>query len=391
MESTQPTQQSKLYKVLTIVISVFVAMGMAFNVFLFAIIASQTFMTTAVNAQVALPNSNEKTQEKPEQPTQQQTTETTQQEPTAVKTPSETQTKTATELTVQEFKQYRDELLEVLDREDPKVAMERLGAMMEENPLIVQSCHALVHEIGHEAIEKYGTVTAAMQYQNDLCGSGYLHGLIEEKFSETDDIQKEMTTICEPENDQSCFHGVGHGLMIVTENNVPKSLEYCDMYTTRVAQVGCAEGVFMENFNTDTSVHTSAFLHPEDPFFPCPEQKSLYQAVCYFYAPNYYLNLHKNAFTEALQWCATTPGGYENACAKGVGSRAMKKNIENIPLVEAVCESLPDLTPACIDGMVSYYIVNFASVEKGRELCSIVLEDHQEACLAAVELRKNWY
>ncbi|MFO0780385.1 MAG: hypothetical protein U0519_00605, partial [Candidatus Gracilibacteria bacterium] len=67
MESTQPTQQSKLYKVLTIVISVFVAMGMAFNVFLFVIIASQTFMTTAVNAQVALPNSNEKTQEKPEQ------------------------------------------------------------------------------------------------------------------------------------------------------------------------------------------------------------------------------------------------------------------------------------------------------------------------------------
>lgn len=283
------------------------------------------------------------------------------------------------------------ELQEIVQDSDPGKAMEHLQEMMNLNPAVVRSCHGFVHVIGHAAMKKYGNFSDAMKYQNDICGSGYLHGIIEEKFAESADIVGDMQTICEPQKERSCYHGVGHGLMFFTDNDLPKSIELCENYETNEAKVGCAEGVFMENFNSNTLLHPTEYLNPENPFYPCGDQKDMYKAVCYFYAPAYYLTIHPNAYEEAMQWCLDAERGYEAACAKGVGSRVMKENIGNVELGEKTCNSQPDVTDPCIDGMVSYYIVNFASVQKGAELCEMISEQNKETCLNGVESRKYWY
>jgi hypothetical protein len=51
---------------------------------------------------------------------------------------------------------------------------------MEKDKRIHKECHGFVHAIGNYSIKKYGDLAVALGYQDDLCGSGDIHGTIEE-------------------------------------------------------------------------------------------------------------------------------------------------------------------------------------------------------------------
>jgi hypothetical protein len=95
-----------------------------------------------------------------------------------------------------------------------------------------------------------------MKYRDELCNSGYLHGIIESKFSQSEDVFADMKAMCgryEPGRYMSwqCYHGIGHGAMFYTSNDLPRSLEMCDGFEDEFERSSCANGVFMENFNTE--------------------------------------------------------------------------------------------------------------------------------------------
>jgi hypothetical protein len=89
----------------------------------------------------------------------------------------------AQELSANEYKKLRNDLVEIVIKQNPRLALTTLREKASSNEAIARSCHDLVHEIGHEAYEKYGDFGQAMQYQNDMCNSGYLHGIIESHFA----------------------------------------------------------------------------------------------------------------------------------------------------------------------------------------------------------------
>src|SRR5204863_190992 len=45
-----------------------------------------------------------------------------------------------------------------------------------------------------------------------------------------------------------CVHGLGHGLMIYSLNDLPYSLHVCDQLATMWDRSSCTGGVFMQNF-----------------------------------------------------------------------------------------------------------------------------------------------
>ena len=45
-----------------------------------------------------------------------------------------------------------------------------------------------------------------------------------------------------------CVHGLGHGLMIYSRNDLPYSLRICDGLATAWDRNSCTGGVFMQNF-----------------------------------------------------------------------------------------------------------------------------------------------
>jgi len=292
-------------------------------------------------------------------------------------------------MTAEEYESIQSQLFSVLNNQNPKVALLQLRERMEGDNAVIRSCHLLVHEIGHEAYRKYGNFIDALKYQDTICNSGYLHGVIESHFSEVEDVFPVMKEICNQYPNRSylswqCYHGIGHGVMFFTSNDLPMSLDLCDAYNTKFARSTCANGVFMENFNSHQEFHPTKFLKVDDLFYPCNEQKKRYRKACYLYTPTSYLNLNVNDYAGALKWCENARRPYNYTCVQGVGGLAIKDNIANPKFVEQVCMTHKAVQADCIAGMTGLYILHYGDLEPGKRLCGGLEQSNREVCRDAV-------
>lgn len=301
------------------------------------------------------------------------------------------------ELSEERYKKIEGELAALVREEDPRAALEKVRAEIRTDDALSRSCHPLVHDVGHAAYEKYGSFGEAMKYQDEVCNSGYLHGIIESHFEQSDDVFADMKTMCAPYPPGSyiswqCYHGIGHGVMFYTANDLPRSLELCDGLETAFGESNCANGVFMENFNADQKLHLSDYLKESDPFYPCMEQAERHKATCYLYAPTYYLSLNENDFAAALEWCNGAEAGFEASCAYGVGMQAMKTNLNDPELVESVCtKGKPGQRAPCITGMAELYINHHGSLEPAKDLCAGLEKPNRRACYGAAQAHANLF
>ena len=297
----------------------------------------------------------------------------------------------ASSLGASEYSKNLNDLIGIVNNQDPRAALQELSRRMQTNQVVFQNCHVMAHTIGRTAYKKYNDFDIALKYQDTTCSDGYLHGVIEARFASlADDFNatiNELKTMCSKYTyADRCWHGTGHGLMFYTGNNLPKALSLCNTYSSSRAQRRCYEGVFMENFLSDPDAHPTAYADAKYPFKPCMAQSGRYKATCYFYVPIYYLGLHANDYKEAVQWCEGAESGYSDACVKGVGSLAMKYNIDDPKYVESLCSvANPDDIPSCIDGMVSYYLTFTGNLSKTAQLCTQLEAGNIPSCRAAVK------
>jgi hypothetical protein len=290
----------------------------------------------------------------------------------------------------------RTYLVAELNRTDPGVALDDLEHITRVQPQVTRFCHPVAHDLGHAALKKYGSFSKAAAFRNDVCGSGYLHGIVEETLAQSPDPVAAVTTLCAPEMSASCIHGIGHGAMFVSHLNVPEAERLCDRFGRTYQVVACSEGVFMQLFEPGEDDPAALAQLPStrlaaEPLYPCPEQPSVFQSACYFYAPIYFLQTHDyvdhpEAFAQALRWCldAPTRSGQES-CTRGTGSRLMKYNIDRPVWTAAQCEAAPQgwQRPDCVDGMVSYWDVNFHDKSARAKLCPQLGGEAAVECRAA--------
>jgi hypothetical protein len=279
---------------------------------------------------------------------------------------------------------------------DPGVALADLDRITRSSPYVDGFCHPVAHEIGHAALAKYhGDFGRAASYRNDVCGSGYLHGVVEEKLSQSPNPSTAVTTLCAPAQTASCIHGIGHGAMFVAGLDVRGAERLCDRFPQTYQVVACSEGVFMQLFEPDETDPKALAKLPADklaaePLYPCPEQPSIYQSACYFYAPSYFLQLHDytahpGAFVQALAWCLRAPSaGGRSDCTRGTGSRLMKYNIDRPAWTAAQCEKASSGQRSdCVSGMVSYWNVNYHDKSAGSKLCPQLSGQARRICSTA--------
>jgi plastocyanin len=295
------------------------------------------------------------------------------------------------------YEEKKDELVALMKRENPRVALDRLRTEIETDDALSRSCHSVVHEIGREAYREYGDVGEAMKYRDEVCNSGYLHGIIETKFSVSEDVFAEMQTMCDGYREGGflswqCNHGLGHGVMFYAANDLPRSLEMCDRLGDPFASSNCANGVFMENFNADQKLHLSEFVKEEDPFYPCMNQAERHKTDCYMYTPTYFLSLHGNDYAGALEWCESAEAGFEDTCAYGVGTQTTKGNLNDQDFVESVCMGgAPEQTEPCVEGMAALFVSHSGALEPARGLCARLEPSNKPACYNAVEAHSSLF
>lgn len=129
-----------------------------------------------------------------------------------------------------------------------------------------QSCHVVAHLITSKEVakdlEKWKDVLA--RSPTDICGTGAYHGAFQERFREeslpdasTEELHAILDGACEPRegwnpmllDQSSCMHGMGHLLLYITNADVKKAVEACEVLANLPQhdfRRTCIEGVFMQ-------------------------------------------------------------------------------------------------------------------------------------------------
>ncbi len=286
-------------------------------------------------------------------------------------------------------------LTTLLQETDPSKSIEELNTLSDD-PSVAGTCHPLLHHIGKEAFKKYQTFATAMSYQDSFCNSGYSHGVIQQYFSDNLNVESKVTNTCKDETVAftrwQCIHGIGHGVMYATGDAFDESLELCELLSNSTDIKTCANGVFMEQFiMTDHSGHLREMSHKNTDKSICTQQKKTYQATCLQYAPTAYLEKNKNDYTGAFSYCTDKDELLVVYCISGVGSQAMKEQINDPSKVATICAGAgqDNYIAACISGASSLYVYHHASAAKAYDVCENELKAYRTICEGSVWASAN--
>jgi len=265
-------------------------------------------------------------------------------------------------LTSEDVTNYQNELVR-LAASDPTLAFTRFNEVLEDDPLSYNSCHGLAHQMGHAAYDAFG-FGEAMKAQNAVCGGGYIHGVLEAHFGllQEEDLLDSVSSLCS-EGSNTCYHGLGHGLMIALDLDVSSSLGYCDLLPG-VGARNCYDGVWMHIFDLEesgVSKESDLYFTAEETqgaLALCAGHDDIYKSSCYFYLPRILAHDQQRSFQESVDLCALVEDSFAISCAAGSGHSNMKYHIANPNASLEACQAYKadELMNACKEGGLLYYL-----------------------------------
>lgn len=281
---------------------------------------------------------------------------------------------------------WRDRFRTLVAEESPQAALDDARAAYDSVPFIASQCHQFAHEIGRAAGDRYGDVAEAYSRGDDFCASGYYHGVIEEIAEQmgVENLLDDVESVCAgPKEDKAyglahynCVHGLGHGLMAVTNVELYESLEGCDAYTDSWERESCYGGVFMENIMARNSPHhTTRYLRDDDPLYPCTEVDDIYLNQCYTMQTSHALTVVGFDYAQVFDLCldpAVEP--YQAACLESLGRDVSGNNTALLEGTLDLCMSGPNefAQQHCIIGAAKDFVYHYHNDAEGLALCEAV-------------------
>jgi len=262
----------------------------------------------------------------------------------------------------------------------------------ETDGFIRSQCHPLVHAIGHSAVKSYPDVSTAFSYGDSFCWSGYYHGVMETILGTIgeDKIVAEINSVCADIPGRAtysfdyynCVHGLGHGVMVIYNNELFQALDTCAALVDSFDASSCYGGAFMENVMVDNRNHFTKYLKPAEPLYPCTAVAEKYKSPCYLMQTSYMLNVRGGDFATVFDLCRDADQGYVTTCFESLGRDASGRTVSSAPEVKRLCALGGDY-PArshCIIGAVKDFISYYHSDKEAKELCAILESDLTRAC-----------
>ena len=212
-------------------------------------------------------------------------------------------------------------------------ALALLNEQIIHDPLFDGACHATMHRIAHVAVHQYGTFGEAFLHGNTQCQNGYYHGVVEE-FLRNENLDTlsaaDIRDFCDQTAHTSssssaalnCVHGIGHALVYMTHDDLPRSLARCGDFLDDHLRSQCATGAFMQHTFIHTSGSTSLETLNSDPSFRCIQMTGD-QDECWITLSAIVINKYGNNTSAALQFCHSLAGSaYRAKCTDVVNGEA---------------------------------------------------------------------
>jgi hypothetical protein len=298
-----------------------------------------------------------------------------------------------------------------LDSVGLAAALDSLEGQASHDSLVLRSGHQLAHALGRQAFTSGGESDTIIADCRADFSSGCYHGVVEASLTHHRTVDmaalERMCAAAGVRHSGSmfeCVHGVGHGILGASGDDVVGALHFCDRLSSDVLRGSCHEGVFMEAITTALagSGHHSGHAHgmpqpraethlaidPADPYSPCRGYQDEYGQACWLFQGFLILRAVQFDAERALRICDRAPRGWVDRCSQSVGHQLTGLFQRDNRWVIDQCRSGPPHTAAqCGAGAVLALLGEDWSGGGAREFCQEVPSSWQKECLSVYHRR----
>ena len=301
---------------------------------------------------------------------------------------------------------YHKGLAKILRTQGTEQALAALDTLTKRDPDVLRNAHPYTHRLGRAAFSYYQDVAEAFAHCKETFWSGCYHGVLEGYLRSLREVRAEtIAAVCTKDIDAwqstflqyQCLHGLGHGLTLYFNYELPKALESCDALASRWERESCYSGVFMENVvaflhphHTHSDGHHTheerprSLLRPEDPLYPCNVVDEGYQQACYRMQSSAILAFSQHDFVRAFETCEGAPSSFVPVCYESLGRDVSGFTLRDADKTIALCQKgNPEYATLCLVGAVKDFMLTHADPGRGLSFCRQLNENAKESCYAA--------
>jgi cytochrome c553 len=276
----------------------------------------------------------------------------------------------------------------------PKVALAQFEQAIAKPGAIEGNCHRIAHAIGAASLSRFkGKVGPAFAAGTAACWSGYYHGVVERALVDVDDdeLPQAARGMCDDPDLRNgpsftlyqCVHGLGHGLMIYTRYDMPRSLATCDKLADSWDQTSCTGGVFMENLSSSYGVK-SKWLRDDDLIYPCNTVAERHKIYCYLMVTSRILPVVGYDFAKASRICRRSERAWIATCFQSLGRDASGHSRQNPDQILTYCATAGNMIGDCIYGAARDMSSNYAGGEEASVLCKQAPKGIRARCFEGI-------
>jgi len=285
-------------------------------------------------------------------------------------------------------------------RQGPEAAVALLGSdLAHDVPAVRGDCHTITHFIGSATLARYDNDPAkALAHGSMLCGSGFYHGIVMYALRATrtpKELVARVRSLCADRAvlkttflRYQCVHGLGHGLMIFSGDNLPWSLTMCDKLADRWNQQSCSGGVFMQNFNPPSrmSPFRSTYVRKQDALYPCDWKgvATRYKYYCYLQVTEHVLEATSYDWKRTAATCAKADPPWSSVCFQSYGRDAAGASSYHAAAAYKRCAFTGTHLADCVFGVVRDFVNNDTRATRGARFCGLVTAKLRGYCFYGI-------
>ncbi len=286
-------------------------------------------------------------------------------------------------------------------------AFDALVELTEVEPDANARSHDLAHVLGHTAYQAYGlNVSLTLGECSYEVFQGCIHGALQAFFNDLAAQglpldEDSLGGVCDAATSSferyTCYHGVGHGVMMHSTYDLHGSLETCDLLRDWFDEASCYGGVFMENvvaylhsLDPDYVPHDHGggppvyWVDEEDPAYPCNVVDDDYKRFCWKMQTSLVLHFNGGDF-EAASGVCDEAGKQRLACYASLGRDAAPHAGRDPGLMMQFCShGAEDAQHVCVKAFTAGVMLQANTPEAGLDLCPQLPEDFRATCYKEV-------
>lgn len=273
-------------------------------------------------------------------------------------------------------------------KEGPEKALAELAKDDQSVAGVRADCHQISHWVGRAGLTYYkNDAGAALSHGAMTCNSGYYHGVMQLAFAGLPRpavIVKAKKLCSAPAMNKNefllyqCVHGLGHGLMIYSGDDLPWSLGTCHKLDDPLNRDSCTGGVFMQNF--DTTMGVSKYLKAKDPIYPCNAVGENDKSYCYLIVTARILALDHYNWSKTAWWCRRSEKDWVATCFESFGRDASGFTNYHAAKTVRICRQAGRNLTDCLDGASWDFANNYAAGKQSVALCTAAPQSYKGRC-----------